>query len=71
MHTFPKGTIDDFRRLERICLEQAELCRLEDARAAYRSLAANYRMAACKIEQEIEAAVMAAKAGALSPVAGA
>jgi hypothetical protein len=50
MHTYPKGTVEDIRRLERICLERAELCKLEDTRAAYRTLAGNYRVAAAQLE---------------------
>jgi hypothetical protein len=41
---------EEYRRWERLCLEQAELCRQPKARAAYQSLAGNYRIAAAKIE---------------------
>jgi hypothetical protein len=37
---------DELLRLERICLEQAELCRDGRSRAAYLSMAENYRAAA-------------------------
>ena len=37
---------DELPRLERICLEQAELCRDDASRAAYLSMAENYRAAA-------------------------
>jgi hypothetical protein len=37
---------DELLRLERICLEQAELCRDGTSRAAYLSMAENYRAAA-------------------------
>jgi hypothetical protein len=34
------------RALERICLEQARLCSLPDAKAAFEEIARNYRRAA-------------------------
>ena len=37
---------DEMLRLERICLEQAEHCRDTASRAAYLSMAENYRTAA-------------------------
>jgi hypothetical protein len=36
MRGSPKAIARDLRRFERIAIEQAGLCRLEDARAAYR-----------------------------------
>ena len=36
---------NEYRAWERTCLEQAELCKLPEARDAYRSLADNYRAA--------------------------
>ena len=47
-----RNDAEEYRRWERRCLEQADLCRLEDARAAYRSLAGNYRIAAAEIEAQ-------------------
>ena len=43
---------EEYRRWERLCLEQAELCQRPDARAAYLSLAPNYRIAAAEIEAQ-------------------
>jgi len=47
-----RNNAEEYRRWERRCLEQAELCQRPDARAAYRSLAGNYRIAAAKIEAQ-------------------
>jgi hypothetical protein len=43
--------LDDYRRLERVCLEQAELCVLEESRAALRNVAGDYRAAAFRLER--------------------
>ncbi len=43
---------EEYRRWERLCLEQADLCQHPEARAAYWSLAGNYRLAAAKIEAQ-------------------
>jgi hypothetical protein len=51
---------EEYRRWERICLEQAELCRLKDARAAYRSLAGNYRAAAEAVATRVERSLVPA-----------
>jgi hypothetical protein len=51
MRVSPQAIADDLRRFERICLEQAELCVLEEARAALRSLARNYGDAVTAIEK--------------------
>jgi len=39
--------VDELRRLERLCLEQAKECVTPEGRAALLSLAGNYRAAAC------------------------
>jgi hypothetical protein len=46
----PPSRSRDLRRFERIAHEQADLCRLEDARVAFRIMAGNYREAARAIE---------------------
>jgi hypothetical protein len=38
--------IDELRRLEQVCLEQAEQCATPEGRAALLSMAADYRAAA-------------------------
>lgn len=38
--------IDELRRLERVCLEQAEECATPEGKAALLSMAADYRAAA-------------------------
>jgi hypothetical protein len=42
--------IDHLRSMERMCLEQARLCLLNESRDALLSLANNYRDAAEKLE---------------------
>src|SRR5438477_7104 len=51
MRESPQAIAQDLRRFERIALEQAELCRLEDARAACLSVAVDYRAAAEAIDR--------------------
>jgi hypothetical protein len=46
-----KRDIDELRRLERLCLEQAERCVVEEAGEALRELAGNYRAAADALDR--------------------
>ena len=43
--------IDELRRLEQVCLEQAEQCATPEGRAALLSMAADYRAAAERAER--------------------
>jgi len=45
----PRAVIKDLRRFERLCLEQAELCVLEESRQALRKVAGDYRAAAANL----------------------
>jgi hypothetical protein len=45
--------IDELRRLERLCLEQAEKCTTPEGKTALRSMAADYRAAAKRPAQAI------------------
>jgi hypothetical protein len=47
-----RNDAEEYRRWERRCLEEAELCQQPEARAACRSLAGNYRIAAAEIEAQ-------------------
>jgi hypothetical protein len=45
--------VRDLRNCERICLKQAELCTVPEARSGLLALAENYRAAAATIEQQL------------------
>jgi hypothetical protein len=53
-----RAIINDLRRFERLCLEQAELCVLEDSRRALRKVAGDYRADAFRLERRRPAPVV-------------
>jgi hypothetical protein len=54
MRESPKAISNDLRRFERLCLEQADLCVLEESREALQSLAGDYRKAADRVPTAVE-----------------
>jgi hypothetical protein len=46
-----RAEIHDMKRLERLCLEQAERCVLAESRRALRTMAGNYRAVAVGLER--------------------